>query len=827
MIAWLAGLTLKATLVLLAAAAAAHASRRSPAATRHFVWMSGLALLLLMPILAVALPAWSPPWAAEWVPEYLVAERPGLSPESMPWPPSGAVDGGVRGLLLRPDSTERGDVLSKAPATGISVGPTAPLGSPGADGKAREASFDPTPWVLGAWVVGAALMVVWLAIGFLRRARLSRHAAVLDAGPIVDASDAAAKALGLRRSIRVLLGESRFVPMTWGVVRPVLYLPAAARGWGAPRLRAVLMHELAHIKRHDSLSRFLAQLACSVFWFHPLAWVSARRMLREQERACDDVVIVAGADPHHYAETLVEIAREFRSPRPHVVGALAFSRRSNLEHRLLSILDPLERRKKMSPFRKALVATLFLGAVLPLAALQPVDAAQQANQKQKPPPKVVKVAPRADVAVGVVVPRADAVATGVSVLAPRADVAVGVVVPRANAVATGVGVVVPRADGVSVGVVVPRLSSVATGIGVTVPQADAPPQVRIRIAEPGASVQLEARGAVNIPADVDAIELDADGWLVITERDRRLDVRPATDGALEFIYTKDGVEVAFDDPAREWANGVLERMAGVGNLRGNVFISGIADISSLSYEIAGLDTLELAFEPLRLMEGNLAVTLEQLKTAIEPLQITVEGLSPATEPLILSIEGLETSLEPLVLSMEGLKTDVGPLILSVEGLETTMEPLVLSMESLETALESLDTVVEPLELSIDHLNLAMEPLELALDAHLAGIGVRRFDRVQAWSEGGSRFAAMWRGAVDIGATVDGIEVGESGELVIDERSSDDGHRRLHVFADDTGAVTFEWYVDGEEVSFDDQGRAWLQPILDWLNEHEDMDPALS
>jgi len=822
MIAWLAGLTLKATLVLLAAAAAAHASRRSPAATSHLVWTRGLAVLLLMPILALALPAWSPPWAAEWAPEYLVAGRPGPSPESMLRLPSGAVDSGVLELLLHSDSGERGDALSKVQATGISVGPTAPLGSLGTDGVAHEALLDLTPWVLGAWVMGAALMVAWLAIGFLRRARLSRRATVLDTGPIIDASAAAAEALGLRRSIRVLLGESRFVPMTWGVVRPVLYLPAAARGWRAPRLRAVLMHELAHVKRHDSLSRFLAQLACSVFWFHPLAWVSARRMLREQERACDDVVIVAGADPHHYAETLVEIAREFRSPRPHVVGALAFSRRSNLEHRLLSILDPLERRKKMSPFRKAVVATLFLGAVLPLAALQPVDAAQQADQKQKPPPKVVKVvkvAPRVDVAVGVVVPRADAVATGVGVVAPRADVAVGVVVPRA--------------DAVSVGVVVPRSSSVATGIGVTAPQADAPPQVaRVRIAAPGAGVQLEARGAVNIPADVDAIELEADGWLTIAERNRRLEVRPAADGALEFTYTEDGVEVAFDDPAREWANSVLERMAGVGNLRGNVFISiggigGIADISSLSYEIAGLETLELALEPLRLMQGNLAVTLEQLETAMEPLQITVEGLSPATEPLILSIEGLETSLEPLVLSMEGLETDVGPLILSVEGLETTMEPLVLSMESLETALESLDTVVEPLELSIDHLNLAMEPLELALDASLAGIGVRRFDRVQAWSEGGSRFAAMWRGAVNIGATVDGIEVGESGELVIDERNSDDGHRRLHVFADDTGAVTFEWYVDGEEVPFDDEGRAWLQPILDWLNEHEDMDPALS
>jgi hypothetical protein len=71
--------------------------------------------------------------------------------------------------------------------------------------------------------------------------------------------------------------------------------PATADAWPEDRRRAVLAHELAHVKRFDCLTQALAQLACILFWWHPAVWYAARRLRVERERACDDLVLGAGA----------------------------------------------------------------------------------------------------------------------------------------------------------------------------------------------------------------------------------------------------------------------------------------------------------------------------------------------------------------------------------------------------------------------------------------------------------------------------------------------------------------------------------------------------
>jgi hypothetical protein len=473
------------------------------------------------------------------------------------------------------------------------------------------------------------------------------------------------------------------------------------------------------------------------------------------------------------------------------VGALAFARRSNLEHRLLSILDPLRRRKKLSSFRKAVVLALFLGVALPLAALHPAavaqepDAVQKAEQQEKQRPKRAVVVRRADAPaarVGVVIRRPDAPA-------PR----VGVVIRRPDAPAPQVGVVVRRPDAPA-----PQVAQ----------ETDArPPFVVVRQADSANQLQLEAEGLLRLGDDVSAVELADGGWLVITELNQRLEVRPSGGGELDFTFSVDGAEAEFDDEARQWANDILARMTEVGNPRGNVFISlGRGDIDG---EVASIVIEPLAFEKLELTAEPMVV-LEQLELAERTLALTMEPLELAAETLALTIEPLELAGEFVTVSIE-------PLELAAETLALTIEPMVAVIEPLEVSVESLELAVEPLD-------QAFETLELALELPLDSDGrTRRFDRVDTWSEGGSRFVAMRRGPVDIGETVDEIEVGTSGGLVIDERSGDGVHRRLHVFADESGETTFEWFVDGEDTPFDASGRAWLQPVLDWLNENGDGD----
>ena len=97
------------------------------------------------------------------------------------------------------------------------------------------------------------------------------------------------------------------MPMTWGLPHTAHPPPYGSRPAGLPEQRtAVLLHELAHIRRRDCAAQLLAQLACAGYWFNPLVWLAWRRMQVERERACDDLVLGTGACASSYAQHLLK-----------------------------------------------------------------------------------------------------------------------------------------------------------------------------------------------------------------------------------------------------------------------------------------------------------------------------------------------------------------------------------------------------------------------------------------------------------------------------------------------------------------------------------------
>ena len=208
-----------------------------------------------------------------------------------------------------------------------------------------RAGLDPRSLLGFVWLAGALLVAAPLLVGTAPRLRARpapRGVLVAATGPRCCATSPGRSRSGA--PVRLLRGRPKSMPMAWGLLRPAVVLPEDAEGWSVEQRRAVLTHELGHVKRHDCLTQALAQAACAVYWFHPLAWIAAWRLRVERERACDDLVLRAGASGPDYADHLLQLARGARA-RAGPAWALAMARPSQLEGRLLAILDPsLDRR---------------------------------------------------------------------------------------------------------------------------------------------------------------------------------------------------------------------------------------------------------------------------------------------------------------------------------------------------------------------------------------------------------------------------------------------------------------------------------------------------
>jgi TonB family protein len=229
-------------------------------------------------------------------------------------------------------------------------------------------------WLMLLWTAGAAaafarMLATCIAMWRVRRA----------ARPFPDdgLARALAQGLGIRRHVRVLEGRPGSMPMTFGLLRPSVFMPPEAGEWSEERRRMVLLHELAHVRRGDAATHLLARTAWSLNWWNPLAWSAWREFLKERERATDDLVLNAGARASDYAGHLLEVARSLQSAPATAWAAAAMARRSQLEGRLLAILDSGVKRR--APGRvTALAATLLaVAAVAPFAAMRAQTPQQQ------------------------------------------------------------------------------------------------------------------------------------------------------------------------------------------------------------------------------------------------------------------------------------------------------------------------------------------------------------------------------------------------------------------------------------------------------------------
>jgi beta-lactamase regulating signal transducer with metallopeptidase domain len=283
--------------------------RLPSAQTRVRVWRATLLALLLLPLAALTVSArWSLPVPAPLHRAAVAAESPARVAVRGAAPP---IDRGGR-----PSAT----TAASGPVQ-TATGATEPAGR----------SLPLAALLLWAWAVGGAVILLHFWGGLLTlpwRSRRLRDVTREVAGLLP--SDA-------RVGVRVLRGAAFRMPVCFGLWRPTIALPAGSEAWDTTTLRAVLLHELAHLERRDPWFLLLARLARAIHWMNPLVWMVERRLLRDGETTCDATVVQRGVPAGAYARVLVDLAAGCRTRS--FTPALSFARAGGLTQRVADILD--------------------------------------------------------------------------------------------------------------------------------------------------------------------------------------------------------------------------------------------------------------------------------------------------------------------------------------------------------------------------------------------------------------------------------------------------------------------------------------------------------
>lgn len=359
----------KITLLLGLAVLGARLLRRATAGVRHLWWLVVLLATLLIPVLELTQPV-----RLAVIPSMGMPASPGtaLAPQTA----AGAVEDA-------PVSSVTPSNAAEVPVASVPAVPEASV-VPGMMTQVKRYLQAQSPLVLIAmvWCVGMLVTAAWLLRSWIAAARIVRRATVVSASDWLDPLYEVADRLGLDDVPRVVRSVDVRMPFACGVRKPTIVLPLSSDTWSMERRQAVLLHELAHVRRNDLLGHTFARLVCVVYWFHPLVWMAAGALRAESEQACDDLAVSSGTRPSDYAEHLLDIVTSVKGDATPAV-AIAMARRSEFEGRMLAILDPDRPRRKTTRRQGITLAgligavTLLVGAAAPVASV-PAPAMAQA-----------------------------------------------------------------------------------------------------------------------------------------------------------------------------------------------------------------------------------------------------------------------------------------------------------------------------------------------------------------------------------------------------------------------------------------------------------------
>ncbi len=342
---WLLDIMLKNGILLALAGVVTLACWRASASLRHLIWLLAVIGVLLLPVLSAFLPAGH----TVYLPEWKMPSLPSVTPAPIPASPALTA--------TQPEAAE----TAPTAAMDAPVIPTAPVATRPATHRNHATQAPAVPWYL--W-----LMLIWAAGSFAVLARLL-YGYAITRKILKRARPAPAEwsTEEIPAHVHLLLSADIAVPVVVGIIAPAALLPVQAAEWSPECRRAVLLHELAHIRRHDLLAHTLAQLACVCYWMNPLIWLAAYRMRVERETACDNAVLIAEVKASAYAAHLLAVAGAARGQRRAPIAGIAIANSSEVGTRIKGVLAMDKNRKTVTTWAIALTVTAMLLLVVTMA----------------------------------------------------------------------------------------------------------------------------------------------------------------------------------------------------------------------------------------------------------------------------------------------------------------------------------------------------------------------------------------------------------------------------------------------------------------------------
>ncbi len=170
-------------------------------------------------------------------------------------------------------------------------------------------------WIVALYLLGSGTMTLRLLIGLYHGQQLRRLAKPVEDLTVRSVLRRATRQFGLRAEPIVGYCARAMTPLVVGVVKPAILLPTTILSELTPaQVESLLLHEIAHIRRHDHLVHLLQRMVEVALFFHPAVWWLSRQISIEREHCCDDLAIQWGSEPCCYAEALVRVS-ELRNQR--------------------------------------------------------------------------------------------------------------------------------------------------------------------------------------------------------------------------------------------------------------------------------------------------------------------------------------------------------------------------------------------------------------------------------------------------------------------------------------------------------------------------------